>query len=529
MKGENIFEAMSFIDTELIEDANLQPQKHKKEFFKYKKKIKLKRIGPISAAVVALILCSVILLNNVISPGSSLIGDMTTASGNDVYVPNGDTTTLPGNDIHAPGGDTTTLPDNNIYVPNDALLLTYSVASPSYPIMAKYTSDYNSDEYDEWINALWKQREYYGAGKNLAGFFNNSTQSILGDATTENAVYSPVNVYMTLAMLAEISSGETRQQILDALGAESIEELRIQANSVWNACYRDDGQTASRLASSLWLNENIRYGDCSSLTQNYYASVFHGDMGSDEYSKAYTEWLRKETGGFLDGVIDDEKFDSNTIMVLASTLYFQASWNAEFNKELTKKSVFHSPTGDIQCDFMNQKNGLGTYYYGEMFSATYKHLGNDGMMYFILPDENISISELLSNDEAIAFINNPGTGVNVATCQVNLSLPKFDISMKKDIISDIKALGITECFDGKNANFSEFFPENSPYVTKMEHGVRVSVDEKSCSGAAYVRVDMWGGYPPPEIVDFTLDRPFIFVVTSPDGLPLFIGVVNQPV
>lgn len=34
--------------------------------------------------------------------------------------------------------------------------------------------------------------------------------------------------------------------------------------------------------------------------------------------------------------------------------------------------------------------------------------------------------------------------------------------------------------------------------------------------------------PPDEEIDFTLDRPFIFVLESYLGLPLFVGVVNQP-
>ena len=34
--------------------------------------------------------------------------------------------------------------------------------------------------------------------------------------------------------------------------------------------------------------------------------------------------------------------------------------------------------------------------------------------------------------------------------------------------------------------------------------------------------------PPEKEVYFTLDRPFLFVLTSHDGLPLFTGVVNAP-
>ena len=526
MKENNIFEAMSFIDSEFIEKADETPKKTEKNSYVSKKRRKITWISSAAAAMVALILCSVMLLNHIIYPGSGLIDD-TTTSGNGIFIPSGDTTTIPGNDIHIPNGDTTTIPGNDIYIPNDNLLLTYSVASPSYPIMAKYPSDYNRDEYYKWSDALWEQRKYYGAGKNLTNFFKSSTQAILGDATTENAVYSPVNVYMALTMLAEISTGNTRAQILNALDAKSIEALRTQANSVWNACYRDDGLAMSRMANSLWLNEKIKTGDTSALAENYYASVFRGDMSSDEYSEAYTEWLKKETGGFLDDLIGDKKFDSDTVMTLVSTLYFEASWDSKFNKELTAEGVFHSPKGDVTCDFMNQKDS-STYFYGEMYSATYKELGNDGYMYFILPDENVSISEILSNDEALAFINDPWNVGNNVSCTVNFSLPKFDISMTKDVKSDIEALGITDCFDANNADFSEFFPENNPFVSKMEHGVRVSIDEESCSGAAYFEVVAWGGYPPPEVVDFTLDRPFIFVITSPDGLPLFIGVVNQP-
>ena len=35
--------------------------------------------------------------------------------------------------------------------------------------------------------------------------------------------------------------------------------------------------------------------------------------------------------------------------------------------------------------------------------------------------------------------------------------------------------------------------------------------------------------PPDEEIDFILDKPFLFAITGYDGLPLFVGVVNQPV
>jgi serine protease inhibitor len=34
--------------------------------------------------------------------------------------------------------------------------------------------------------------------------------------------------------------------------------------------------------------------------------------------------------------------------------------------------------------------------------------------------------------------------------------------------------------------------------------------------------------PPEDEIDFILDRPFLFLITSRDNLPLFAGVVENP-
>ena len=34
--------------------------------------------------------------------------------------------------------------------------------------------------------------------------------------------------------------------------------------------------------------------------------------------------------------------------------------------------------------------------------------------------------------------------------------------------------------------------------------------------------------PPTDEIDFILDRPFLFILESDSGLPLFAGIVNEP-
>ena len=68
-------------------------------------------------------------------------------------------------------------------------------------------------------------------------------------------------------------------------------------------------------------------------------------------------------------------------------------------------------------------------------------------------------------------------------------------------------------------------------MNKIDHAVRVGIDEEGVTGAAYTVIEPTYGSAGPQIkkkVDFILDRPFLFVITSRDGLPLFTGIVNEP-
>ena len=187
----------------------------------------------------------------------------------------------------------------------------YALALASYPEMAPYpnemeyfdekTGEFDSDGfdvvYDAWQSDRKAQRSQpEGYADGLEPFFASSIREFLSNSNGENKVYSPLSVYMALAMLAEVTDSESRQQILDLLGSESIEALRSQAASVWNANYSNDGAVTSILANSLWLNESVNFNQSTmdSLAKNYYASSFRGEMGSEEFNQALRDWINEQ-------------------------------------------------------------------------------------------------------------------------------------------------------------------------------------------------------------------------------------------
>lgn len=408
-----------------------------------------------------------------------------------------------------------------------------ALCEADYPKMAPYPNENLpgfSAKYDAWSDDRRERRSYIGKGSLSEEYLRATATELLGDAGAENLVYSPLNIYMALSMLAEITDGESRAQILSLLGETDVETLRENAHALWNANYSDDGAVTSILASSLWLNEDVsfRQDTLNTLAENYYASSYQGMMGTDAMNKALQNWLNEQTGGLLKDQIDGIKTTPETILALATTIYFQAKWAEEFSENRTEKDIFHGANGDTTADFMKQTLWYGNYYWGENYSATYKGLESSGKMWFILPDEGVSIDELLASDAVLDLMAN-GTYENKKSIRIHLSLPKFDVSSKIDLAEKMQALGINDCFDMKKADFSPLLTEEMPaYLSSAEHGARVAIDEEGVTATAYTAMMEAGAAQPPENeIDFVLDRPFIFVITGVDGSPLFMGVVNS--
>ena len=435
-----------------------------------------------------------------------------------------------------------------------------TLAAAQYPEMARRPDidDYTApiirtvdhDKYSEAYDAWQESREALASGLEYAGlmdgFLSASTAQFLVGAGAENRVWSPLNVYMALSMLAETAGGNSRQQLLDLLGAGSIESLRTVANALWRDNYRDDGQTASILANSLWLNDTLGghyvQDTLNTLARDYYASSFSGEMGSREYDQALRDWINEQTHGLLKDAADGLEMDPNTVLGLASTVYFKAGWAVKFEKKNTWADTFHAPGRDVTVDFMHDSRHQ-TYYWGDRFSAVSLNFeGYECEMWLILPDEGYSPDDLLTSGEAVEFLladktwtygddgeDQTSDWMDQKHLLVNIALPKFDVSSGMDLIGGLQSLGVTDIFDYSVSDFTPLADLPDIYVSQLIHAARVTADEEKVEAAAFTFGDPAVAEAPlTDEVDFILDRPFLFAVTGPSGLPLFTGVVNQP-
>ncbi len=393
-----------------------------------------------------------------------------------------------------------------------------------------YSEEYNA-AYTAWFNQISAQRSHQYEHPNY--FLQRTAPAFLSELGTKNGVYSPLNVFLALAMLAEITDGQSRQQVLDLLGYADLPSLRQAVGSLWLANYSDDGSVTSILGSSLWLNKDLPcvQKTLDTLATNYYASAFSGEMGSPQYTQLLRDWLNEQTGGLLQEQAGNIELTPETVLAIATTVYFKAGWQDSFSPDATVQQVFHATDKDITCDFMNMSDSM-QYYWGENFSATSLLFQNGGDMWFFLPDENVSTDALLAENSGIySLLSDAYAWQNAKNIEVNLSVPKFDVSSQMDLCTQLQTLGVTDVFSWKSSDFTPLTTATDKiFVSQVNHAARVKIDEEGCEAAAFTVMIMEATCAPPtDEVDFVLDRPFVFAVTGVNGDVLFIGVVNQPV
>ncbi len=366
-----------------------------------------------------------------------------------------------------------------------------------------------------------------------SGFFTDSSLCFLEPESQENRVWSPVNGYIALAMLAETTDGSTRAQILEALGADSMESLRSQVSAIWEASCTDDGKELSVLANSLWLDEGLAYHQeaIDHLSYDHYASVYQGDLGSAKTNKALRAWLAQQTGGHLKKSAQTVNIPEDAVLVLASTVHMQSKWTDEFSASQNTHAPFHAPGGEVSCTYMNKKEHKTYYYWGDSYGAVSLSLKNGCSMWFLLPDPDKTPGDILKDSQYLTTITKDpfDEAPNSKYMRVNLSVPKFDVLSSCDMKEGLQQLGITDAFQPEQADFSPAFSGDFPiFLQSVQQAARVTIDEKGVTASSYIELPGAGSAAPPEdIIDFVLDRPFVFAITR-NGIPLFTGIVNNP-
>jgi len=407
-------------------------------------------------------------------------------------------------------------------------------AYPAYPKEPRFEDYFDENGEGDWDTYMAAEDEYLAALQKLGkgrldqesaapvlAFANRTLGRIFADS--ENRVYSPISLYAALSMLTEMTAGETKQQVMELLGAADSETLRQTVRDLWMSVYLDDGRSVCRLANGAFLRENadVKQEAVDALVDWYYASTYRVPMGTAEADKAIAGWLNQNTGGLLSQETQEIQTEVDNLLRLYNTIYYKSSWRDAFESSRTREDVFTAANGAKQkTDFMHRTES-GSYRKGDGYTAAPRSL-NYGRMVFVLPDEGVTPESLLQRQGFLAGL----TG-DYNAAELVWSVPKFDVKSSTELNEMLQSLGVTDAFDMAEADFTPL-TDNGAFLSSAMQAARVKIDEEGVEAAAYTEIVCADSamMEVPPTVEMDLDRPFLFVIFDNSNVPLFVGTVN---
>ena len=341
----------------------------------------------------------------------------------------------------------------------------------------------------------------------------------------DSRVVSPMSVSYLMGMLANGADGQTREEIMNAIGCKgvSLQELNEFYKLMLAKSGNFDKQVTINIANYIALNKqySLKKSFAEIMKSDYQAGVESLDFGSSATTQKINDWCDKQTHGMIPSIIDQVEADA--VSYIMNAIYFNGTWADKFDKSETKLERFQGYTRDIKKTQMMHRNGKYMFTDNDLFSAVSIPYGRGTyQMTVLLPNRDKSIDELLKSLDADKLSK---LRYDMDDCVVDLKLPRFSTELDLPLNSIISKLGAPTMFTG-GADFHNFADGNL-FISKMFQKAKIEVSEEGTKAAAVTAAIMTMSALRPEEprhVEFHADRPFVYMITeSSTGAILFMG------
>lgn len=352
--------------------------------------------------------------------------------------------------------------------------------------------------------------------------FSYRTVNSIDRGADGNTVYSPYATSVMLAVLAECTSGETQQELLDVLHAESAAALSKETGALYRMLYSDRSYYLCRPIQSVWIDPSVSYNKdvLERLSKNEYTHSYEVSFKEDRAAKAVSRW-------FGDNMRSERRvsypfYRENRVM-FASAFEFRSEWKEQFLKEQNYQGVFTGTMATGYATYMNKVAAAAPFLQTEEATSSVIQLNGGSRFVMILPREEDGLDKILSDGALLKDIVS-GT-LHADKTSVEFSIPKVSFDETINMRELLSGMGVTSVFDETKADFSALSPDDGVSVGQIASNslMDLSEDRTFPEGTAAFGADSGA------MRSLTLNRPFIAVVVSENEIPLTISVVENAI
>ncbi len=354
-------------------------------------------------------------------------------------------------------------------------------------------------------------------------------KEILKQDSNKNVFVSPTSVAIALSMTYNGASGETQQAMAKALELQGITLPTVnQANNTLKASLENaDPEVQLSIANSLWAKQGVTFKpDFMERNRQFYgAKVTELDFANAEATRTINNWVKENTRGKIDQVVDQLKPDD--VLFLINAIYFKGNWTKKFDQNQTAERPFYLSNGTQKQHPMMSQSGKYRYYENETFQAVSLPYGKGRLsLYVFLPRENNSLDAF---QQQLAVENWQQWMNQFRMRNGSIQLPRFKFDYDIQLNNALKVLGMESAFsDG--ADFSNM-TSASVAINEVKHKTFVEVNEEGTEAAAVtsVGVALTSAQMPEEPFQMVVNRPFFCAIRdNQTGTVLFMGSLREP-
>ena len=365
-----------------------------------------------------------------------------------------------------------------------------------------------------------RQQMTVDLGKQINRHASIMLQELIRGGNGKNVVFSPLASFTLLSMLADATSGKTKEEITKVLCEGN--ELNQLVKDLAKLKRQIEGSEEYSSANAVIVREDIH----ENLAPDYkdrLSELFGGRLFiSDNLAAHLDPWVRKSTGGIIPSVSNESMKEMMLCMINACA--FIADWQTQYEESAIVYENFHNADHTTSRVQMLHSYEL-TYVENEMFTGFAKPYKGDAFSYMVLLPKN---KKLLFDDPYFELdFSKLIQGVDNTFAKV--VMPEFHCSTDTDLTDIMKKLGIHTVFTPQ-ADFSSLSSEWLK-VGSIKHRAHIEVDRKGTKAAAVAYDDFLCGSMPvvfPEEKYVLVNRPFLFaVVHNATGTPVFFGAIQH--
>lgn len=348
-----------------------------------------------------------------------------------------------------------------------------------------------------------------------------------GDADKTNAVFSPLCAYFVLSMTANGAGGQTLEEMDRVLGLKTDTRNEYLYAMLKTLAAAD--RPVLSVANAFWGNADaFRVAqDFQKVAQAYYLA----EAGSLPFSDPATtgkinDWVSRKTDGMIPKMLEDGDLDG-AVMLLMSTVLFTGIWEQKYEESQILHQPFLRADGtQTEGRFLSStESGYFEIPGAKGFSKKYE----DGSRFIaVLPDSPEGTAP--ESPDRLVFSLDLQALIRTATEANGMCralLPCFEYGTDAELNGALAGMGMPTAFTG-DADLRALGEDGRGLcISRVWQKAKIRLDEHGTKAAAAtsVTIKRTSVTIPKTVI---LDRPFFYVITDPDGLPLFLGIVRDP-